>query len=152
MRHIVDSIVRIDTLQVATAPFKLLDMATVQGRIRRALAVAITQGPSLHEVRNVRQAAVAPGTAIVRNGVVFLAVEFDDGHVLAAGVALNDDGVRVAGLVRSSLVVRSRDTGESCDTPGSYRVAGEDVGREAATVTFARSVDLVRVDAVLLGD
>jgi len=152
MRHVVDSIVRVDTLQVPTAPLELLDVATVQGRIRRALAVAVAQGPSLHEVRDVRQATVAPGTSIVGNGFVFLAMEFDDRHILAAGIALDDDGVGVAVLVRSALVVRSRDTGESRDTSRSYRVAGEDVSREATTVALARSVDLVRVDAVLVGD
>lgn len=50
------------------------------------------------------------------------------------------------------MVVRARDTSESSNTSGSYRVAGEDVGREAATVAFARSVDLVRINAVLVGD
>lgn len=99
MRHIIDSIVRVDTLQVSTSPLELLDMATVQGGIRRALAIAVSQGPSLHEVRDARQAAVAPGTSIVRNRAVFLAVEFNDRHVLAAGVTLYDDGVGVAVLV-----------------------------------------------------
>ena len=150
--HVVDGIVRIDALQVPTAPLEFLDMATVQGRFGRALAIAVTQGPSLHEMRDVRQAAVAPGTSIVRNGLVFLAVKFNNGHVLAPGVTLNDDGVGVAVLVRGALVVRSRDTSERCDTSGSHGVAGEDVGREAAAIAFARSVDLVRIDAVLVGD
>jgi hypothetical protein len=79
-------------------------------------------------------------------------VELDYGHVLAPGVTLNDDGVGVAVLVRGALVVRSRDTSESCNTSGSHGVAGEDVGREAAAIAFARSVDLVRIDAVLLRD
>lgn len=152
VRHVVDGVMRVDALQVPTAPFELLHMAVVQSRIRRALAVAVPQGPSLHEVRDIRQAAVAPGTSIVRNRAVFLAVELDYGHVLAAGVTLNDDSVGIAVLIRGALVVRSRDTSKSCDTSGSYWVAGEDVGREAAAIAFARSVDLVRVDAVLLRD
>lgn len=152
MWHVVDSIVRIDALQVPTAPLEFLDMATVQGRIGRAFAVAVSQGPSLHEVRDVGQAAVASGATIVRNGLIFLAVEFNDRHVLAAGVALDDNGIRVAVLVRSALVVSSGNTGERCDTSGRHRVAGEDIGREAAAVTLAGSVDLVRVDAVLVGD
>ena len=152
MWHIVDGIVCVDSFQVPTAPLELFDMATVQGGIRRALAIAVAQGPSLHEVRDVRQATVAPGTSIVGNGFVFLAMEFDDRHVLAAGIALDDDGVGVAVLVRSALVVRSRNTGESCDTSGSHRIASEDVSREATAVALARSVDLVRVDAVLVRD
>lgn len=107
VRHVVDGVMRVDALQVPAAPLELLDMIVVQARIRRALAVAVPQGPSLHEVRDVRQAAVAPCTAIVRNRAVFLAVELDYGHVLAAGVTLNDDSVGVAVLVRGALVVRS---------------------------------------------
>jgi len=152
VRHVVDGIVRVDALQVATAPLELLDMAAVQARIGRVLAVPVAQGPSLHEVRDGRQAAVAPGTSVVRNGAVFLAVELDDRNVLAAGVTLDDDGVGVTVFVRSALVVGSGNTGKRCDAPGSHGVAGEDVSRESTAVAFAGSVDLVGVDAVLVRD
>jgi len=152
VRHVVDGVVCVDTLQIATAPLGLLDMAAVQGRIGRVFAVPVTHAPRSHEVRDVGQTAVAPGTAVVRDGVVFLAVELNDGHVLAAGVAVDDDGVGVAVLVRSALVVSARDTGERCDASGSHGVTGEDVGREAAAVALAGSVDLVGVDAVLVRD
>ena len=152
VRHVVDGVVCVDTLQIATAPLGLLDMAAVQGRIGRVFAVPVTHAPRSHEVRDVGQTAVAPGTAVVRDGVVFLAVELNDGHVLAAGVAVDHDGVGVAVLVRSALVVSARDTGERCDASGSHGVTGEDVGREAAAVALAGSVDLVGVDTVLVRD
>lgn len=152
MRHVVDGIVRVNTLQVPTSPLKFLDMAIVQVRIRRVLAVTIPYTPSPHEMWDVRQAAVAARATIVRNRLVLPAVELDDGHVLAAGVAVDDDGLGVTVLVRSALVVGPGNTSERCDASGSHGVAGEQVGREAAAVTFARSVDPVRVNAVLVGD
>lgn len=50
------------------------------------------------------------------------------------------------------MVVGSRDTGESCNASRSHGVAGEDVGGEATAVAFAGSVDLVRVDTILVRD
>jgi len=152
VRHVINSIVRVNTLQVATTPLRLLDMAIVQVRIRRVLAVTIPYTPRSHEVRDVRQAAIAARATIVRNRLILPAVELDDGHVLAARVAVDDNSLRVAVLVRGALVVGSRDTGERCDASGSHGVTGEDVGREAAAVAFAGRVDLVWIDAVLVGD
>lgn len=99
VRHVINSIVRVDTLQVATAPFRLLDVATVQARIGRVLAVAVSHAPRPHEVRDVRQTAVATRATVVRNCVVLLAVELDDWYVFAARVAVDDNCVGVAVLV-----------------------------------------------------
>jgi len=137
VRHVINSVVRVDTLEVATAPLRLLHMAAVQAGISRVDAVTVAVGPGPHEVRDVRQAAVTSLATIVRYRVVLVAVELNDGHVFAAWVAVDDDGVSVAVSIRGPLVVSTRDTSESGDTPGSHRIAGEDVGREAAAVALA---------------
>jgi hypothetical protein len=95
VRHVINGVVGVDTLQVPTAPLRLLHMAAVQVRISRRDRVATTVGPGFHEVRDIRQAAVASLAAVVRDRIIFPAVEFKHGHVLAAGVAVDHDGVGV---------------------------------------------------------
>lgn len=150
MRHVVDGVVRVDALQVSRSPFHLLDMAIVKVSILRRSAVSIAVAPSLHEVRNVRKTAVASLATVVRNGLVFSAVELKDWNILTARVALDRNSVSIAVSIRGSLIVSSRDTSKGSDASGSRRVTRKNVGRKTASITLASRVDLVRVDTVLL--
>jgi hypothetical protein len=115
VRHVVNSIVRVNTFQVPTAPLRLLHMAAIQARISRRDRVAVAVSPSLHEVRDIRQAAIPSLAPVIRDRIIFPAVEFKNRHILAAGVAVDDDGVGVTVSIGRTLVVSARHSGESGD-------------------------------------
>lgn len=147
MSQTLDAIVR---NQAGVSPRSIaisLDLAVIQpgGFVLGAQTVA--RSPFAHHVRHRWETFAASCTAIIRDGFVCRAMEFENGDLLPARLALNGHCVGIAFVLVLLLVVCSRDGSIGRYASRGLLVACEIVGKPS-TVGLACSIHPRRVHAV----